>query len=65
MRDSCRRKDGLPVLDAADVPEFEFSQQFQLKISDLVTKGLRVETTVELRRASGCNLKNSEVVGRP
>jgi hypothetical protein len=42
------------------VPEFEFSPQFQLKISDLVTKGLRVETTIELRRLSGCDLKTAK-----
>jgi ribosomal protein S27AE len=43
-----------------EVPEFEFSPQFQLKILDLVTKGLRVETTMELRRVSGCGLKTAK-----
>ncbi|HMD17385.1 MAG TPA: hypothetical protein VKH18_12020, partial [Terriglobales bacterium] len=36
-----------------DVPEFEFSQQFQSKISDLADRGRRVEIMLELRRVSG------------
>ena len=44
-----------------DIPEFEFSQQFQSRISDLISQGHRVETTMELRQVSGCDLKTAKV----
>ena len=36
------------------VPEFEFSEQFQSTLTDLMTKGERFRIMLELERLSGC-----------
>jgi hypothetical protein len=39
-----------------EVPDFEFSDAFQLRLTDLIQKNERVQITKDLRQESGCEL---------
>ena len=40
-----------------EIPEFEFSPEFQLRLSSLIEKHKVIQTMGELRAASGCEVK--------